>query len=125
MTRPEDGDTVPILLPPQDTKSGKLLSDPEPPTLLKLEQVDRDEDANVNIADQLHKNKIRWLLEFIPLWQHYQDGNAYWQKGFRMNRGRPRDISDPEPLFHSSVKRRKDYTPQARVRGSKTEYVNF
>lgn len=121
-----DGKTVPILLAPKDPRSGEPISDTDPPTLaLGLEQVDRDKDANVDMVDQLRKKKIWWFLEFIPLWQHYQDRNAYWHKGFRMNRGRARDVSDPEPLFHSSVKRREGYTPKARVRGLKPEYVNF
>ncbi|KAG8911186.1 hypothetical protein FRC00_006925 [Tulasnella sp. 408] len=119
-----DEKTIPIPLASKDPKSGKPNSEPESPRLLRLEQVNEDNDANAVMVDQLHKEKFWWLLEFIPFWQHYQDRGAYWYKGFRMNRGRPRDISDPEPLFHSSVAKRKDYTPKARVRGAKPDYVS-
>lgn len=120
-----DEKTVPISFAPKDLKSRKPISETKAPILLRLEQVNEDNDANAVMVDQLRKKKFWWLLEFIPFWQHYQDRGAYWCKGFRMNRGRPRDISDPEPLFHSSVGKRKDYTPKARVRGAKPDYVSY
>ncbi|KIO16383.1 hypothetical protein M407DRAFT_232519 [Tulasnella calospora MUT 4182] len=72
-------------------------------------------DANAPMYDQLQRKKIWWVLEWIPLWQYHQDKEGSWHKGFYWNRGRPREIQDPEPLFHSSVKLRKNYEPRARL----------
>lgn len=116
---------VPILLAPKDPKTGRRITDHDPRALNGLAQVDAVADANSRMVDQLQKRKVWWSLEVIPLWQHYQDRDAYWHKGFRLNRGRPRDISDPEPLFHSSVKLREGYTPKAKVRDSEPTYVDF
>ncbi|KAG8921365.1 hypothetical protein FRC01_000288 [Tulasnella sp. 417] len=120
-----DGKTVPVLHAPKDPKSGRVLNENDPCALSGLTQADQVADANSQMLDQLNRQKFWWLLEVIPLWQHYQDRNAYWHKGFHLNRGRARDVSDPKPLFHSSVKLREGYTPKARVRDSEPTYVDF
>ncbi|KIO29804.1 hypothetical protein M407DRAFT_69939 [Tulasnella calospora MUT 4182] len=105
--------------------SGRPLNDNDPRTLSWLTQANEVADANSDMVDQLSQRKFWWFLEIIPLWQHYQDRNAYWHKGFRLNRGRARDVLDPKPLFHSSVKLREGYIPKARVRESEPTYVDF
>lgn len=120
-----DEPRVPILFAPKDPKSGKRITDHDLRALTGLAQVNPVADANSRMVDQLQQRKVWWSLELIPSWQHYQDRNAYWHKGFYLNRGRPRDISDPEPLFHSSVKLREGYTPKAIVRDSEPTYVDF
>ncbi|KAG8957907.1 hypothetical protein FRC00_003314 [Tulasnella sp. 408] len=120
-----DANAVPILLAPKDPKSGRALNDNDPRALAGLTQVDEVADANSDMVDQLDKRKFWWLLEVVPLWQHYQDRHAYWHKGFHLNRGRARSVLDPGPLFHSSVKLREGYVPRAKVRDSEPTYVEF
>ncbi|KAG8917248.1 hypothetical protein FRC00_013846, partial [Tulasnella sp. 408] len=81
-----DANAVPILLAPRDPKSGRALNDNDPRALVRLTQADEVADANSHMVDQLDKRKFWWLLEVIPLWQHYQDQDAYWHKGFHLNR---------------------------------------
>ncbi|KIO29802.1 hypothetical protein M407DRAFT_69958 [Tulasnella calospora MUT 4182] len=77
-----------------------------------LSQLDPEKDAKSEMVDQLHEMKAWWILEYMPLWQHYQDREGYWHKGFHFNRGKVRRILDPGALFHSSAKLRRDYLPE-------------
>ncbi|KAG8971592.1 hypothetical protein FRC05_010938 [Tulasnella sp. 425] len=75
----------------------------------EVQQVDPSTDANADKHDQLMKKPIWLVLEYIPIFQYYQDGEGTWHWRFRWNARRPREIYDSNPLFHSSVKLRKDY----------------
>ncbi|KAG8918945.1 hypothetical protein FRC01_001563 [Tulasnella sp. 417] len=94
-------------------------------TVVQVFEDNPKRDANAPMYDQLQRKKIWWVLEWIPLWQYHQDKEGSWHKGFYWNRGRPREIQDPNPLFHSSVKLRKNYEPRARLQpGAKVTYVD-
>ncbi|KAG8944227.1 hypothetical protein FRC04_002094 [Tulasnella sp. 424] len=94
-------------------------------TVVQVFEDNPKKDANAPMFDQLQRKKIWWVLELIPLWQYHQDKEGSWHKGFYWNRGRPREIQDPNPLFHSSVKLRKNYEPRANLQpGAKVTYVD-
>ncbi|KAG9044737.1 hypothetical protein FS837_007592 [Tulasnella sp. UAMH 9824] len=78
-----------------------------------LGQKDATQDARSRMVDQLDETKLWWILEYMPLWQHYQDREGYWHKGFHFNRGRVRRILDPGAVFHSSVRLRRGYVPES------------
>lgn len=51
-------------------------------TIVKVSEDDPKLDANAEMYDQLKKTPAWWILEFIPLWQYYQDRHGHWHKGF-------------------------------------------
>ncbi|KIO29788.1 hypothetical protein M407DRAFT_21037 [Tulasnella calospora MUT 4182] len=74
-----------------------------------VKQAHPKKDANARLNDQLVKKRVWLILEYIPTFQYYQDGNGTWQWRFRWNARRPREIHDSTPNIHASVKLRKDY----------------
>ncbi|KIO29790.1 hypothetical protein M407DRAFT_21039 [Tulasnella calospora MUT 4182] len=78
-------------------------------TVVAVEQTEPDVDANAPKHDQLVKKPVWLVLEYIPIFQYYQDGEGTWHWRFRWNARRPREIYDSTPNFHASVKLRKDY----------------
>ncbi|KAG8938706.1 hypothetical protein FRC00_014552 [Tulasnella sp. 408] len=79
-----------------------------------LGQMNAQKDAESRMVDQLDEMKLWWILEYMPLWQHYQDREGYWHKGFHLNRGRVRRILDPAAVFHSSVRLREGFVPESK-----------
>ncbi|KAG9016007.1 hypothetical protein FRB90_003866 [Tulasnella sp. 427] len=51
-------------------------------TVVQVLEGDPRLDANAEMYDQLQKKWAWWILEVIPLWQYYQDGEGHWHKGF-------------------------------------------
>lgn len=102
-------------------------NDNDPDALCWLSQVDMEMDANAEMVDQLGKLKAWWILEYLPLWQHYQDREGDWHKGFYFNRGKPRRILEPNPQFHITAKlrTRDQYVAGARVKGGVVRHVDF
>jgi len=84
-------------------------------------------DATAPMYDMLVQAPAWWILELIPTWQHFQDSMGHWHRGFLLNLGRPREIQQPNPVFHSSVKLRESglhgYRPRAKYIGEPT-YVD-
>ncbi|KAG8910178.1 hypothetical protein FRC00_008728 [Tulasnella sp. 408] len=78
-------------------------------TVVSVEQTEPETDANAPKNDQLVKKPVWLLLEYIPIFQYYQDGEGIWHWRFRWNARRPREIYDNTPNFHASVKLRNDY----------------
>ncbi|KIO16314.1 hypothetical protein M407DRAFT_86155 [Tulasnella calospora MUT 4182] len=72
-------------------------------------QNDPKTDANAPKNDQLVKKPVWLILEYIPIFQYYQDGEGIWHWRLRWNARRPREIYDSTPCFHASVKLRRDY----------------
>ncbi|KAG8944216.1 hypothetical protein FRC04_002083 [Tulasnella sp. 424] len=117
--------SAPILIEESPNGKGDLDSSNDGITVVQVFEDDPIKDANAEMFDQLEKRWAWWILEFVPLWQYHQDNEGHWHKGFYCNRGRPREIQDPNPLFHSSVKLRADYTPRAKLpKGSTITYVD-
>ncbi|KAG8976656.1 hypothetical protein FRB90_009100 [Tulasnella sp. 427] len=77
--------------------------------IVSVEQTDPETDANAPKNDQLVKKPVWLILEYIPIFQYYQDETGTWHWRFRWNARRPREIYDSTPNFHASVKLRKDY----------------
>lgn len=40
------------------------------------------QDAVSPMYDQLSERKVWWILEYIPIWQYYQDSEGVWHRGF-------------------------------------------
>ncbi|KAG8963071.1 hypothetical protein FRC05_004929 [Tulasnella sp. 425] len=120
---------LPTIIEPPSRNSEKTMigNDNDLGGLCWVSQTDINADANSEMVDQLDELKAWWILEYLPLWQHYQDRYGDWHKGFHFNRGKPRRILDPEPQFHSSVKLRTcdNYVASARVKGGVVQYVDF
>lgn len=120
---------LPTIIGPPSRSSEKTMFGNEEDLggLCWLSQADINADANSEMVDQLDELKAWWILEYLPLWQHYQDRYGDWHKGFHFNRGKPRRILDPEPRFHSSAKfrTRDNYVAGARVKGGVIQYVDF
>ncbi|KAG8900190.1 hypothetical protein FRB99_006190 [Tulasnella sp. 403] len=93
--------------------------------LLNVFEDDPSLDANAPMYDQLKRKPIWWILELLPLWQYYQDPSGHWHEGLYWNLGRPRNIEDERPFFHSSVKLRENYKPRAKLpRGGEPVYTD-
>ncbi|KAG8905239.1 hypothetical protein FRB99_000406 [Tulasnella sp. 403] len=110
--------------PPIQPQPSNIPGDP----ILHIRASDDGSDAAAPLHDQLKLQPLWWLLEYIPLWQYKQDAEGHWHKCFYQNKGRSREIPTPNPLFHSSVKRRQEmsegkYQPRAVYDGT-PEYVN-
>ncbi|KAG8967975.1 hypothetical protein FRC05_001685 [Tulasnella sp. 425] len=122
---------VPQREPPSRSSETTMFSmfsnDNDEEALCWLAQEDMEKDANAEMVDQLGKLKAWWILEYLPLWQHYQDRDGDWHKGFYFNRGKPRRILDPNPQFHISAKLRThdQYVAGARVKGGVVRHVDF
>ncbi|KAG8977139.1 hypothetical protein FRB90_008884, partial [Tulasnella sp. 427] len=113
-------DWQPILIslePPSRSSEKTKFEDGDagPPSLSWLYQLDPTLDARSEMVDQLDEMKAWYILEWLPLWQHYQDRHGDWHKGFHFNRGKHRRILDPNPEFHESVNLRENYRVKARV----------
>ncbi|KAG8884276.1 hypothetical protein FRB99_004531 [Tulasnella sp. 403] len=96
--------------------------------LLAIISDDPVDDARAETLDQLKEKPFWWIAEYIPFKQYHQDADGYWHKRFYWNKGRPREIQDPKPLFHESVRIRQEnyegYTPRAKLlKGVTPEYV--
>ncbi|KAG8967983.1 hypothetical protein FRC05_001693 [Tulasnella sp. 425] len=84
-------------------------------------------DCAAPAVDALAKFSKWWLLELVPQRHAWQDTHGHWKKGWYLNLGRPREIQDPNPKFHTSVRLRMqqnpDYKPKAKYIGT-VEYVD-
>ncbi|EPQ51108.1 hypothetical protein GLOTRDRAFT_108364 [Gloeophyllum trabeum ATCC 11539] len=68
-----------------------------------------------------------WLLEIVPTSYAWQDKDGVWHKTWSIHFGRGRNIPDPNPQFHTTVKERMEgahlkYRPRAKWSGT-PEYV--
>ncbi|KAG8944244.1 vacuolar protein sorting-associated protein 45 [Tulasnella sp. 424] len=111
-----------VVVPPREppSRSSEITmfsNDDDSEALCWLSQEDMEKDANAEMVDQLDEEKVWWILEYLPLWQHYQDREGHWHKGFHFNRGKPRCILNPDVQFHISAKLRTRYSPGAQVKG--------
>lgn len=99
-------------------------------------------NANAEMFDQLEKKFAWWILEstsrivrgigikdsserpyFLEAPEGLDVSVCFFP--YSWNRGRPRETQDPNPLFHLSVKLRKNYTSRAKLPpGAKVEYVD-
>ncbi|KAI9443509.1 hypothetical protein H4582DRAFT_2197723 [Lactarius indigo] len=86
-------------------------------------------DAAEKISDQLKKSVLWWVLEILPTYCVWQNEKDEWvgEWSFKWGRGR-RVPSQPQPLFHESVRTRirdpyLDYLPRARFERGIEEYV--
>ncbi|KAG9029486.1 hypothetical protein FS837_003540 [Tulasnella sp. UAMH 9824] len=89
------------------TVNGLVLEEEQ--TVVSVKQTQPLTDANAPKHDQLMKKPVWLILEYVPIFQYYQDGDGIWHWRFRWNARRPREIYDSTPNFHASVKLRKDY----------------
>ncbi|KIO32133.1 hypothetical protein M407DRAFT_18943 [Tulasnella calospora MUT 4182] len=108
----------PKVSPPTRTES-KL-----PPSVLKELQ----KDVKGKLHDSLEGISLWWLLEYIPLWKHFLDGNKQQCKELNINRGRGREIRHENPLYHRSVQLLEEtgYTPRVRCQSGLTPiYVDY
>ncbi|KIO06148.1 hypothetical protein M404DRAFT_495980 [Pisolithus tinctorius Marx 270] len=68
-------------------------------------------DAIAPLFDELQNTKAWWLLEIIPLPFSWQDDSGRWHERWSIHFGKGRIIPYQRPLFHHTVKLRKDYAP--------------
>ncbi|KAG8897094.1 hypothetical protein FRC01_011483, partial [Tulasnella sp. 417] len=68
-----------------------------------------ERDANAELHDQLVKNPMWHLLEYIPTSQPHGCKSGLLNYLFRLNPRPPRMVYDSNPKFHESVKLRKNY----------------
>lgn len=90
---------------------------------LRQDSEDKVADATAPMFDQLRERPGWWILEFLPVYTYKQDEEGKWHKTLKWNRGRPREISSPNPVFHSSVLLRQTrgpdgYRPRAKWKGT-------
>ncbi|KAF9560892.1 hypothetical protein CPC08DRAFT_459719 [Agrocybe pediades] len=93
------------------------------------EELDMDNnDALEPIHDELKANPLWWLLEIVPTKYSWQDANGVWHGKWSFNLGRGRNIMDPQPNFHATVRRRMQsplkYTPKAKWTFGTESYVH-
>ncbi|KAG8900193.1 hypothetical protein FRB99_006193 [Tulasnella sp. 403] len=96
-------------------------------TIISVQDDALVQDSTSKIHDALAGFSFWWLLEVVPMRQHYQDSRGKWHKRWSFNCGRGRTIQQGNPLFHSSVKIREQadhkYKPKAKWMGDVT-YVD-
>ncbi|KAG9018129.1 hypothetical protein FRB90_012150 [Tulasnella sp. 427] len=96
-------------------------------TIASVQETAMVQDSTSALHDALAKLSIWWILELLPQRHAWQDTHGHWKKGWYFNLGRPRQIQEPNPRFHSSVKLRMDrdsgYQPKAKYIGT-VEYVD-
>ncbi|KAI0778879.1 hypothetical protein BD413DRAFT_609432 [Trametes elegans] len=98
------------------------------------EEAEERKDARCEIYDQLTRRPFWWLLELFPIEVRVQrPGDHGWEKHWRLNMGRGRDVPLTERfLVHRSVKYRMEqgelkgspYKPHARWGSLKPTYVD-
>jgi hypothetical protein len=85
-------------------------------------------DALQPIHDELKIDPLWWLLEIIPLQFSWQDADGVWHRDWNFHLGRGRDIVDPQPNFHVTVKTRMSsalkYTPKAKWKAGTEVYLH-
>ena len=97
----------------------------------------RQQDVQANVNDELKRKPLWWLLEFLPVKFTWQESDGTWKSrwgyvcikfrtptqnsdrdfSFRINVGRGREIRDPRPVFHESVRQKMEgskYKPRAK-----------
>lgn len=112
----------------------------------------REEDVLADIHDELKIKPVWWLLEFLPIKFQWQDPDGTWKSKwgyvlvkshllnqptltgaiilfYRINVGRGRQIRDPQPNFHDSVRQRMavselNYKPKAQWTPGTERYVD-
>ncbi|KAJ6585623.1 hypothetical protein B0H19DRAFT_1110303 [Mycena capillaripes] len=115
----------------QSTSANGELPTPDPMTEEELDL----HDALSPIYDQLSLSKWWWLLELMPLKQHFQRGNNTWASRIVCNLGRGRFIPKQQAngvRVHRSVKTRleaqtergKKYKPKAAFDLERTTWVD-
>ncbi|EIW81218.1 hypothetical protein CONPUDRAFT_104467 [Coniophora puteana RWD-64-598 SS2] len=67
--------------------------------------------ATSPLHDSLKEKPIWWLLEIIPLPFSWQSADGKWHKKWSIHLGKGRDIPNPNPNFHYTVKERMEYKP--------------
>ncbi|KIO32129.1 hypothetical protein M407DRAFT_18939 [Tulasnella calospora MUT 4182] len=85
-------------------------------------------DVRGKFHDSLGGITPQWVLEYIPLWKHFLDGNKQQCKELNINRGRGREIRHERPLYHRSVQllERIGYKPRVRCQsGMDPIYVDW
>ncbi|KAG8894665.1 hypothetical protein FRC01_012832, partial [Tulasnella sp. 417] len=99
----------PNTAPTADSSTLDWVDFEEGQTVVAVEQTEPATDANAPKNDKLVQKPIWLVLEYIPIFQYYQDGKGTWHWRFRWNALRPREIYDSTPNFHASVRLRKNY----------------
>ncbi|KAG8950542.1 hypothetical protein FRC04_007361 [Tulasnella sp. 424] len=89
------------------TLNGMVMEEEQ--TVYEVQQTDPATDANADKHDELIKSPGWLILEVIPIFQYYQDGEGVWHWRFRWNRRRGREIYCSTPKFHTSVQLRSNY----------------
>lgn len=89
----------------------------------------REQDVVADIHDQLRLNPAWWLLEILPAIFAWQNPDGTWKRKLTINFGRPRQIRDPQPLFHDSVRQRMvvpnlSYKPKAKYTSGTEQYID-
>jgi len=87
-----------------------------------------DQDVLTDSHDELKSHKAWWMLEMLPMKYAWQEANGKWKAKWGFNLGKGREIRQPEPYFHRSVRERMlveelDYRPKARWHGDE-HYVD-
>jgi len=98
--------------------------DPQPTTSdIEMDSI----DALQPLDDELHENVLWWLLEILPFPFCSRDAAGVRHKNYTPNLGRGRQIVDPHPNMHITVKKRIEsqlkYTPKAKWISNSEVYV--
>ncbi|KAF8799361.1 hypothetical protein BYT27DRAFT_7120961 [Phlegmacium glaucopus] len=84
-------------------------------------------DALEPLHDELQIDILWRLLEIFPFPYSWQDGNCVWHKTYMPNLGSGRQILDPHPMMHNTVKERIEsqlkYKPKAKWTPNSEVYV--
>jgi hypothetical protein len=98
------------------------------PRVETAEQVQlRQQDVRASVNDELAIHPVWWILEFVPAQFTWQEPDASWRTIWKLNLGRGREIRDPHPIFHESVKQKMEcsrYKPKARWTPGKERYTD-
>ncbi|KAG8976275.1 hypothetical protein FRC05_004191 [Tulasnella sp. 425] len=105
---PDAFDDIPTLKAYFDAKRGPTSAKPRTregsESVLPESVLDElKKDVQGTVHDSLGGVTSWWLLEYIPLWKPFLDGNKQQWKELNINRGRGREILHERPLFHRSV----------------------
>ncbi|EDR03434.1 uncharacterized protein LACBIDRAFT_307300 [Laccaria bicolor S238N-H82] len=101
--------------------------DVSPEPIGRAERELDDIDCLQHINDDLVKNKMWWIVEYLLLQFKWQDAQGVWHSKFRTHRGKRRHILEPHPNFHVTVQKRMksalNYTPNATWAAGTEVYV--
>jgi len=94
-------------------------------TIVSVQETSVEKDSTTPLVDALAGWTPYWILEYIPMRVRRQDAQGHWHKELYFNRGRPRHIEHPSPLFHSSVKLREAEVQGYKARATYTGTVTY